>query len=324
MQGNPEQRIARSSPSEVIDEVNRIREQLAQGAYTPETADQTARAVTFQTLLNVGSRSFSHLLNAIERYLPLLRDLAKPAGAKEQLLDETQKFWQQDEQRILIVFDKLMQYQILDPVDIINWCFASAPAEDTGMDGHAGKKSRWFSTFKWEALRAAVDKANGRVIVAKKRVATLRKEDDETRAKAASAGDDYAMADNPDAFAAPAPVVDSPALTNALKALATLTKEQKSSLTAALTGFCRTLVYSPEATSWEERTEWTDAAWASWETWGWFRHFCTFYSSYLRSYANTLETVVFADLRVPIGAYYADSPVLVKKIWNISLGREDV
>ncbi|KZT62167.1 hypothetical protein CALCODRAFT_479362 [Calocera cornea HHB12733] len=324
MQGNPEQRIPRSSPQEVIDEVNRIREQLAEGEYTAEMADETARAIAFQTLLDVGSRSFSHLLNAIERYLPLLRNLAKAEGAKAQLLDETQRFWQQDEQRILIVFDKLMQYQILDPVDIINWCFGSvSDTEGVTMDGHAGRKSRWFSTFKWEALRSAMDKANGRVTVAKKRAATLRKEDDEARAKAASTGDDYAMADNPDAFPEAAPVIDSPALANALKALATLTKDQKSSLTAALTGFCRTLVYSPEGTSWEARRDWTDTAWASWETWGWFRHFCTFYSSYLRSYANTLETVVFAELAVPAGAHYANAPILIKKIWNVSLGRED-
>ncbi|EJU06060.1 hypothetical protein DACRYDRAFT_60601 [Dacryopinax primogenitus] len=324
MQGNPEQRIPRSTPQEVIDEVNRIREQLAQGEYTQEMADQTARAITFQTLLNVGSRSFSHLLNAIERYLPLLRNLAGPNGAKQQLLDETQKFWRQDEQRILIVFDKLMQYQILDPVDIINWCCASDSTVDSKMNGHSERSTRWFSTFRWEALRSAIDKANGRVTVAKKRAAALRKEDDEARAKVASAGDDYAMADNPDAFEAPTPVVDSPALANALKALATLTKEQKSSLTAALTGFCRILVYSPDGLSWEERDQWDEDGWGSWETWGWFRHFCTFYCSYLRSYANTLEAVVFNALTVPTGAYYADTPVVVKKIWSVSLGRDEV
>ena len=39
-------------------------------------AEATVRDMATQALLNVGSRSFSHLLNAIERYLPLLRTLA--------------------------------------------------------------------------------------------------------------------------------------------------------------------------------------------------------------------------------------------------------
>jgi len=66
-----------------------------------------------------------------------------------------------------IVFDKLMQYQIVEPADVVAWVFAH---NADGLD--------------WDLLRSAVDKANGRVVVARRRVATLRKEDDDAHARA--------------------------------------------------------------------------------------------------------------------------------------------
>jgi nuclear cap-binding protein subunit 1 len=162
-------------------------------------ADATIRSITVQCLLHIGARSFSHFLNAIERYLPVLRSLAgdgrdgkdekdaeeKKAGRRG-ILAETERFWRTNGQMVGIVFDKMMQYQIVDPSDVVAYAF-SAPsgasasaAEVTPAEGSQGTS---INGDRWELLHAALDKANGRVVVARRKVAALRKEEEERRAK---------------------------------------------------------------------------------------------------------------------------------------------
>ena len=80
------------------------------------------------------------------------------------------------------------------------------------------------------------------------------------------------------------PVPESAALTTALKAFATLTREQKSALSRALDGFVDCLVAQTnpnvrageviQEKSWHNRVNWDEKEWLTWETWGWYRHFC--------------------------------------------------
>jgi len=149
------------------------------------------RSIAVQSLLNIGSRSFSHLLNGIERYLALLRYLASAgvssAGghgnteAKNDILTAVASFWRHNRQMVGIVFDKLMQYQIVDPTDVIGWTFLNGSV--VGQLREIEKPLN-LSAFEWDLLKAALDKANGRVVIARRKIATLRKEDDDARAKA--------------------------------------------------------------------------------------------------------------------------------------------
>ena len=138
--------------------------------------DSVVRLMTVQSLLHIGSRSFSHFLNAIERYLPVLRSLASSPDAKRDILNAASRFWSRNRQMIRIVFDKLMQYQIVDPTDIIGWAFAPhAQGED--------KDVTRVDAFRWEIIEGALNKANGRVMISRRKVAALRKEEDDTRAR---------------------------------------------------------------------------------------------------------------------------------------------
>ncbi len=71
---------------------------------------------------------------------------------------------------------------------------------------------------------------------------------------------------------------ENPALTSAIKAFSTLTKEQKSVLSRTLEGFMSYLVpSSPDVITekaWHNRANWGKEEWNTWETWGWYRHFC--------------------------------------------------
>lgn len=149
--------------------------------------DSVIRSIAVQSLLHIGSRSFSHFLNAIERYLPLLRNLASGSisttgtsglEGRMDILNAISTFWKNSKHMIIIVFDKLMQYQIVDPTDVVSWAFTQGGKRRLST----GQPS--IGALEWEIIQGALNKANGRVVIARRKVATLRKEDDEKAALA--------------------------------------------------------------------------------------------------------------------------------------------
>ncbi|KAF5381555.1 hypothetical protein D9615_005526 [Tricholomella constricta] len=84
----------------------------------------TVRSIALQSLLHTGSRPFSYVFNAIERYLSLLRSITS-AEAKAGILSAAAAFWKGNCQMVGIVFVKLMQYQIVDPMYVVVWTFAN-------------------------------------------------------------------------------------------------------------------------------------------------------------------------------------------------------
>ena len=177
-----------------------LRNTLTETVEPDVNIDTLLRSITVQSLLSIGSRSFSHFLNAIERYLPLLRNLAaggisatsmagKTNAATEARIDimsAVAAVWRRSWNMVLIVFDKLMQYQIVDPTDVVAWTFTHCASIVNG----APKTT--FNAFQWDLLKAALDKANGRVMVQRRKVAALRREADDKAARAI-AGESAAM-----------------------------------------------------------------------------------------------------------------------------------
>lgn len=181
----------RANAEDVIAHLDTLKSQLETSDEGHTNLDSLVRSIAVQSLLNIGSRSFSHLLNGIERYLALLRNLASggvsSAGghgnteAKNDILTAAASFWRHNRQMVGIVFDKLMQYQIVDPTDVVGWTFLNGSF--VGQLREIEKPLN-LSAFEWDLLRAALDKANGRVVIARRKIATLRKEDDDARARA--------------------------------------------------------------------------------------------------------------------------------------------
>lgn len=146
-------------------------------------AERVVRDLAVQTLLQAGSRSFSHLLNVIERYHELLRALSQTPEARVSMLESTTQFWTHSAQWVLIVCDKLLQYRIVEPVDVVHFVFADTPlAADAdapfALATHSsawGSSHRDWSSFHWPALlRLTVDKVVGRVGQLRRRVDELR------------------------------------------------------------------------------------------------------------------------------------------------------
>lgn len=154
--------------------VETLKNNLTESGEPEQRASSLVRSMVMQSLLHIGSRSFSHFLNAMERYLPLLRSVSVSEG-KTDVLEAAGDFWRKSPQMITIVFDKLMQYQIVDPTNVVSWAFA--PRESKGeMAG--------LTTGDWELVKGALDKAIGRVAISKRKLGILRKEDDDVRARA--------------------------------------------------------------------------------------------------------------------------------------------
>ncbi|KIM84002.1 hypothetical protein PILCRDRAFT_819029 [Piloderma croceum F 1598] len=329
----------RSKADEVIAHLDSLKNTI-ESSDGSVNVDAIVRSIAVQSLLNIGARSFSHLLNAIERYLPLLRSLASggiagtsaggSAEAKGDILTAAAAFWKRNKQMVNIVFDKLMQYQIVDPTDVVAWTFTNAAG-----DGHlSGTGPLSLSAFEWDLLKGALDKANGRVMIARRKVAALRKEEDDNRAKAKARGGVDVSSMEVDGDAKPeddSPAVESPALVTALKAFASLTREQKAALSRTLDGFVSCLAPSPSdlnpnphasivitEKAWHNRANWSGDEWNTWETWGWYRQFCRAYSPYLRNYATTLGTVSFAKIE----SSSDPAAQLLRRTWNIAAGQE--
>lgn len=93
------------------------------------------------------------------------------------ILSAVSSFWKRSRHMIVIVFDKLMQYQIVDPTDVVSWTFTHGGSSIPSSGPVA------FGAFQWDVLKGALDKANGRVTIARKKVAALRKEEDDNAAR---------------------------------------------------------------------------------------------------------------------------------------------
>ncbi|KAF8966447.1 MIF4G like-domain-containing protein [Flammula alnicola] len=332
----------RAKAEDVIAHLDSLKSSLDTSDEGHVNVDSIIRSIVVQSLLHIGSRSFSHFLNAIERYLALLRNLASGGTsgtsgtgnpeAKADVLTATAVFWKHNRQMVGIVFDKLMQYQIVDPTDVVAWTFMNGVG--AGQLAELGGPMN-LSAFEWDLLRGALDKANGRVTIARRKIVALRKEDDDARARVKARADETMDVDAEpkeiDEAKEEAPPVDNPILTTALKAFSSLSKEQKTALSRTLEGFVACLAPSSTAPhanpqsrtvtteeAWENRANWERDEWNAWETWGWYRQFCRLYSPYLRAYSTTLYTVSFAKFE-----HEKDPAVdLLKLVWNIAIGQE--
>ncbi|GLB33280.1 putative MIF4G like protein [Lyophyllum shimeji] len=325
----------RAKAEDVISHLDTLKTTLETSEEGHLNVDAIVRSIAVQSLLHIGSRSFSHLLNAIERYLPLLRNIASDGAtgaglnleARAGILTAAASFWKNNRQMVGIVFDKLMQYQIVDPSDVVGWTFVNGSGIGQPRE-LVGPLS--LNAFEWDLMRGALDKANGRVMIAKRKVAALRKEEDDTRAQAKARANEDTMEVDADTKQEEAPV-DNPAMTTAIKALNSLTREQKAALSRTLEGFVSCLAASatdlnPNPHSrmviteqaWHDRANWGNDEWNAWETWGWYRQFCRAYSPYLRTYATTLYTVSFARFEGSTDP----AAELLKKIWNVAIGQD--
>lgn len=98
---------------------------VAERGMSEEDAQKLNQKITIQCTLLVGSKSFSHFLNLLERYLHLFKSLSSTPVKRQDLITCVWKFFGSQKQLGLIVLDKFLRYRILDPRDVVEWLFAT-------------------------------------------------------------------------------------------------------------------------------------------------------------------------------------------------------
>lgn len=293
----------RTDPAEVIKGVETHRERLVDAGETDARAFSILRQVIIQSLLEIGARSFSHFLNAVERYIKLIRYISAGSEAKPDILESITRFWKKNPQMMLITFDKFLQYQFTDPSDHITWAF-------TLNGGFIGR-------FEWDIIKNALNKAIGRVFVIQNKVDQLRKEQDDAAAlKKAQENADMESDANIDSEGA---VPQTAALTSALNSKESLLGEQQRSLLIILEKFIESLssthkLFDEEA--WRKRSDWSNLDYKGYETWGWFRHLCRSYNTQLLHHSGALSSLFEEKM---LGKNEIPDQ-LIRKYWALTLG----
>jgi nuclear cap-binding protein subunit 1 len=144
-----------------------------------EPIPSNVRSMAIETILQLGSRSFSHFLNATERYLDILRSLTPDPASRQLLLASVSSYWKQSQQMQLITIDKYITYGVLEGLDVVDWVFSESEEAGAGADEADG----WTDGHKWEILRMCLDKHSGRVAAVKKRLRAVERADEAARAR---------------------------------------------------------------------------------------------------------------------------------------------
>ncbi|KAJ3123155.1 Nuclear cap-binding protein subunit 1 [Physocladia obscura] len=114
--------------------------------------DAVVRDIFVQNILFLGTKSFSHFLNIVERYVKILQQLNGQPDYKLHTVKIISEFWKSSPQNLEIVLDKLMNYRVIDPPSIIAWILDIEILEVS--------YSRWHL---WSILRNVVAKVNSKV-----------------------------------------------------------------------------------------------------------------------------------------------------------------
>jgi len=97
-----------------------------------------------------GAKSFSHLLNSLERYNELARSVINNETRRVQAIAVVASFWSLSKFHLIITLDKLMTYRIVDNIAIVNWLFSPDQLPD------------FTRGYVWEILHNTINKTIAR------------------------------------------------------------------------------------------------------------------------------------------------------------------
>ncbi|KAJ2829717.1 Nuclear cap-binding protein subunit 1 [Coemansia erecta] len=223
-----------------------------------ESRQALAREMLTEHVLLLGSKTFSHMLNAIEKFMPALQKFGDSPGAKLQMAQVVEDFWRRNTQFFAITIDKLINYRIIDPATVVEMLFDKA---------HAGG---WSQFHLWEILRNTMNKVNMRV------------EQLQTRLAAAQTAANAIVADDAESAE---PAQPSESVEHVESVLAQMQQEQRDAVVLTARHFSQ-LLSSSDGTAGE-----LDRAWLM----GRFKEFMRTYRQQVIDNVQMLEDMAFTD-----------------------------
>ncbi|KAI8020685.1 Nuclear cap-binding protein subunit 1 [Camellia lanceoleosa] len=181
-------------------------------------------SVIVQTLLDIGSKSFTHLITVLERYGQVIARICTDQDKQVMLIAEVSSYWKNSAQMTAIAIDRMMGYRLISNLAIVRWVFSPANIEQFHTTDHP-----------WEILRNAVNKTYNRISDLRKEISVLKNsvvsaEEAATKAKAELEGAEAKLT-----LVDGEPVLgENPARLKRLKANAEKTKEAEVSVCESL------------------------------------------------------------------------------------------
>ncbi|KAL6902082.1 hypothetical protein ACP4OV_004958 [Aristida adscensionis] len=130
----------------------------------PTNGAEFALTVVSQTLLDIGSKSFTHLITVLERYGQIISKLCPNEEMQLLLMDEISAYWKNSNQMTAIAIDRMMGYRLISNLAIVKWVFSPANVDQFHV-----------SDRPWEILRNAVSKTYNRTSDLRKEIQSLKK-----------------------------------------------------------------------------------------------------------------------------------------------------
>ncbi|KAH9790036.1 nuclear cap-binding protein subunit 1 [Citrus sinensis] len=120
--------------------------------------------VVVQTLLDIGSKSFTHLITVLERYGQVISKICPDHDKQLMLIEEVSLFWKNNTQNAAISIDRMMGYRLISNLAIVRWVFSPENIDQF----HTSDRP-------WEVLRNAVSKTYNRICDLRKEIISLKK-----------------------------------------------------------------------------------------------------------------------------------------------------
>ncbi|GAB2234373.1 hypothetical protein Drorol1_Dr00003623 [Drosera rotundifolia] len=190
----------------------------------PIHGSEVTLGVVIQTLLNIGSKSFTHLVTILERYGQVFAKLCPDEDKQVMLINEVNFFWKNSAQMAAIAVDRMMGYRLLSNLAIVRWVFSPENIDQLHT-----------SDRQWEILRNAVSKTNNRISDLRKEIASLRKDVESAEVAAEKADDELNAAESKLSLMNGEPVLgEDPVQLKRLKSNSNKAKEEVVSISDSL------------------------------------------------------------------------------------------
>lgn len=144
----------KGTPEEIINELKDLpnprdtENDMIETTFNPLKID-----VFTQTLLNLGSKSFSHTFAAISKFHYVFKQLtAETEEAQIHILHNVFELWRYHQQMMVVIVDKLLKTQIIECSAVATWVFSKEMSTE------------FTKVYLWEILHLTIKKMNKHVM----------------------------------------------------------------------------------------------------------------------------------------------------------------
>lgn len=100
-----------------------------------------------QTLLDIGSKSFTHLITVLERYGQVIAKICSDEDKQLLLIEEVSSFWNNSAQMTAIAIDRMMGYRLISNLAIVRWVFSPENVEQFHTSDRPWEVNKLFLIF---------------------------------------------------------------------------------------------------------------------------------------------------------------------------------